>query len=603
MKRQIFTILACLAFLTPGACQKIEAPVVEDDNYEATITFANGTTFALGGDNNSEVLVRFSCDHEWTLKSVDKEEQTWLTADKTSGGSNKSVKMTFRATEDNGYEKRSAKFKIVSGASSKKFTINQSGKSLVLTEDQVPEIARYYKPAEFTFDMLRSDSKWSWVRSKHTDHVVVFWDKEYGEYGLYGETLGIDNTWPTTCKSASMKVDIDDLLKKAEAYYETNVKQLKYCDVGNGKSVLDDYMFEIYLIYQSEWLATGSGYDNHVGALWVNPSTCQPVGSTIAHEIGHAFQYMTFCDWLKGKGITGRDAINANTNQGPGWRYGFGAGGSGGNAFWEQCAQWQSFQKHGDYDYKGEAFQTYYANEFYTSTRHHIIHETPRYANYFIQWWWVEESGDLSFIGKMWRESAYPEDPCETYMRLMGFNNAEFNDSMWKYAAHCMTFDFSEVRSYGKNYIGKTAISTGNLSADGEYWRISDKMAPESTGSNAFLMTSAQGKTVKADFKGLKALAGTKYQCGPAENAGWRYGFVSYNSDGSTSYSDVFSDPEGTATFDVPANSSKLWFVVTGAPKTYERHPWVKGDGDDVDTDLNKWPWKARFENTKPSGK
>lgn len=60
---------------------------------------------------------------------------------------------------------------------------------------------------------------------------------------------------------------------------------------------------EIYLLYQSEWLATGSGYDNVIGALWVNPSTCQPVGSTIAHEIGHSFQYMVFCDYLLQKGV------------------------------------------------------------------------------------------------------------------------------------------------------------------------------------------------------------------------------------------------------------------------------------------------------------
>ena len=28
-------------------------------------------------------------------------------------------------------------------------------------------------------------------------------------------------------------------------------------------------------------------YDDVIGALWVNPSTCQPVGATIGHEIGH----------------------------------------------------------------------------------------------------------------------------------------------------------------------------------------------------------------------------------------------------------------------------------------------------------------------------
>ena len=55
---------------------------------------------------------------------------------------------------------------------------------------------------------------------------------------------------------------------------------------------------EIYLLYQTEWLATGAGYDNVIGALWVNPTTCQPVGSAIGHEIGHSFQYQIYCDQI-----------------------------------------------------------------------------------------------------------------------------------------------------------------------------------------------------------------------------------------------------------------------------------------------------------------
>ena len=81
---------------------------------------------------------------------------------------------------------------------------------------------------------------------------------------------------------------------------------------------------EIYLLYQTEWLATGSGYDNTIGALWVNPSTCQPVGSTIAHEIGHSFQYQVSCD----KMLNGE----ADFSQ-VGFRYGYGSSGEGGNGF------------------------------------------------------------------------------------------------------------------------------------------------------------------------------------------------------------------------------------------------------------------------------
>ena len=95
---------------------------------------------------------------------------------------------------------------------------------------------------------------------------------------------------------AGLRVDIDDLLEKAEQFYKTNIEALKFAQLGEDKSYLDKYKMEIYLLYQTEWLATGSGYDNKIGALWVNPSTCQPVGSTIAHEIGHSFQYQVYCD-------------------------------------------------------------------------------------------------------------------------------------------------------------------------------------------------------------------------------------------------------------------------------------------------------------------
>lgn len=76
-------------------------------------------------------------------------------------------------------------------------------------------------------------------------------------------------------------------------------------------------------MYQTEWLATGSGYDNKIGALWVNPSTCQPVGSTIAHEIGHSFQYQVYCDKI----LQGNpDDLKC------GFRYGY-EGSNGGNGF------------------------------------------------------------------------------------------------------------------------------------------------------------------------------------------------------------------------------------------------------------------------------
>ncbi len=114
--------------------------------------------------------------------------------------------------------------------------------------------------------MLRSDARWSWWRMKQSEHFFVFWEPGFG-----------DNPNAESVPEA-LRVDIDDLLQKAQQFYKTNVEKLGMAIVGQGKSVLDNHKMQIYLLYQTDWLATGSGYDDKIGALWVNPSTCKPVG-------------------------------------------------------------------------------------------------------------------------------------------------------------------------------------------------------------------------------------------------------------------------------------------------------------------------------------
>ena len=161
-----------------------------------------------------------------------------------------------------------------------------------------------------------------------------------------------------------------------------------------------------------------------------------------------------------------------------------------------------------------------------------------------------------------------------------------------------MTFDMDEIRTNGRKYIGKTAIASSSISnVDSDWWRISASKAPESTGSNAVRMTVPKGETVKVTLQGLSQLTGCTV--GPQEFAGWRYGFVSYNTDGTTTYSDIWSAQDAEQSFVVPDNSQYLWFVVTGAPTKYIRHPWGADDGKPISV----WPWQAKFDGTKPYGK
>ena len=124
-----------------------------------------------------------------------------------------------------------------------------------LSSKDIPNFDKYYKPYEFSdMDMFNYNSKYSWYRYKQSEHFFVFWEAGFG-----------DNPNSENVPS-NLRVDIDDLLAKAEQFYNTNIVKTKFSEVGKGKSYLDIYKMEIYLVYTTEWLATGSGYDNVIGA-------------------------------------------------------------------------------------------------------------------------------------------------------------------------------------------------------------------------------------------------------------------------------------------------------------------------------------------------
>ena len=127
-----------------------------------------------------------------------------------------------------------------------------------MNPSQIANYAQYLTPGTWNegFEkgpdyMLRSDARWSWWRMKQSEH-------------FFGDDPNAESV------PEALRVDIDDLLQKAEQFYKTNVEKLGMATVGQGKSVLDNHKMQIYLLYQTEWLATGSGYDDKIGALWVN---------------------------------------------------------------------------------------------------------------------------------------------------------------------------------------------------------------------------------------------------------------------------------------------------------------------------------------------
>ena len=126
-------------------------------------------------------------------------------------------------------------------------------------------------------------AQYSKTRSRESENFIVFWEKGYG-----------DTAPDKLARNDALYVDIDDLLAKSEMFYKLNVETLGFVDIE--KSSISKYKSIICLLHDTGWTATGSGYDFMIPALWVTPSTCKPVGHTIAHEIGHSFQYMCFSD-------------------------------------------------------------------------------------------------------------------------------------------------------------------------------------------------------------------------------------------------------------------------------------------------------------------
>lgn len=588
-----------------------------DPRYKGTVAFGN-SDYNLDA-NAQEIEIPFSSDQSWTatLKSGDAAPD-WATVSPESGeaGDKLSVKVKLDANEDLKNSRQVTLTITTEKGNTKTVTIAQNYKVVVLDPAEIKDYAKYICPTSGNehFEkgadyMLRQDSYYSWHRMKQSDHFFVFWSPEFGD-DPNAESV-----------SASMRVDIDDLLAKAEKYFNTNINTLGMAKLGEGKSMLDNYKMQIYLIYQDDWLATGSGYDNKIGALWVNPSTCQPVGSTIGHEIGHSFQYQVYADKVNCQGYA------ADLKHG--FRYGFNnsedPNTAGGNGFWEQCAQWQA-----QLDYPSEMFG-YHLDVWQKNYFRHFNHPWMRYASYWFQHVMVEKNG-IDAFGKLWRESEFPEDPLQAYQRLFCNNDQnKLYEDLYYYASHMVNYDLKFAKSTNEGVedvvvpeTAKGAYSTSlyRIGSDDEsyIYQVGYASCPGTTGFNVIeLDVPAAGKTVNVDVQALAVgsdlakgdkgeqldgdmkVVGTTKTYNKQENTGssFRFGYVAVVN-GQNVYTEMKQGGKGAAEYTVPQGTSNLYFVIQAAPTTYHPITWQDTAAEQNAAD-EQWPYTIKVTGTDVS--
>ena len=451
---------------------------------------------------------------------------------------------------------------------------------------RLDEIERYLvKPSTYASnDFTDENSTYCFQRSAESEHFVVFWAK-----GLKKQSNG-----NLTGGASSSVCNVNTLLANAEKIWNVYVNELGF--LVPGKSSTDKVKIEMFVVNQSEWRADGSGVDGTVWTMGSGTSKTaksQKVGLfhcnawaasdnvTVAHEIGHTFQYL----------------VSVDLGQTHGLNYVLGENSSG-NEWWEDCANWQAHKVYPD-----KQFASNWGNN---QNMHHlnIIHEDARYNNCYYQDWWCQQHG-LNTIGRVWRESIKPEDPIQAYMRIFGLNESTFADEQFEGYAHIAAMDIDSWKKYGQGLIGSeqqrltdpsATIVQSHLNGESGWWVVQPEYCPQNYGYNANpLKVPSAGTVVTATFKGIVGADG--YRSVYPERAGWRYGLVAYSSDGTRTYSPIGRDADGEVSITVPEGCSHLWFVVMGAPTKWWTHSWNGNVNDD-----EQWPYAVKFSNSDPYG-
>lgn len=465
----------------------------------------------------------------------------------------------------------------------------------------IPDEWRVVRTDTLLYKESDPDNKYTWSKSRsvESENFIVYWDKYYGSTAP--NKLAANNFF---------YVDLDDLLEKAETFYALNVTKLGF---GGENSKLGKYKSMILINHTTTWAAYGGGYDFTCPALWINPATCKPIGHTIAHEIGHSFQYMGYSD------LGGHAGFHDAIGQGSGW--------------WEQTAQWQAAQAYPELKW-GESWTVYGVPYFPRAANYAMTHEWMRYQSYWWHYFLVEKYGDRTIVGKLWRhQMSKAADPNEVLMDLKGIDAIELYRLYFEYAMKMATVDIDVdgCREEGLQWTENYPYTYNYVPLGDQTYQVAYSSCPQSTGFNIIpLNVPEAGTEVTTVFTSPKnrtsLAAGDPKEYLNGDNAyakttastynvvtdyyklrGFRLGYVALLADGTRRY--LYEDSLYCANDNranaktvsvsavVPENTQKLWFVVSPAPRSYIQHRWDENISND-----DQWPYTVQFTGTNLSG-
>ena len=437
---------------------------------------------------------------------------------------------------------------------------------------------------------------WSKTRSVESDNVIVFWDKGYGSV--------LPSKSPT-----AYRVDEQDLLKKCEAFYDLEINKLGFVDPE--KTNLKNYKVMVLLNHTTDWVCYGGGYDYEVSALWLSPSTCKPVGHSVAHEVGHSFHYMCYAD-ASGNNHNSSSTINT----------GFHLQCGNGQTIWEQTAQWQANQS-----YPAEMFNQS-IGVFRSSHNYAYSHEWHRYQSYWFHYYLCQYYSDITTVAQVWRQPMTGQsqgnatDFNQALMKLKKLDATGLFRLYYDYAARLVTWDLDVCKPYRNPYIGDfdyRCVSVGDTA-----YQVALASTPQSSGFNVIpLQVPEAGTEVTTRFTALNTLNcklaigdpaemltgetkwGTTNRTTYVNNTnrayrGFRLGYVALKKDGTRQYFNADSiyctgttEVTENVTMTVPEGTDRLWLIVVPAPKRYVQHKWTdKADNAEM------WPYRFQLEGT-----